>query len=313
MFELSTPEITILHGVTFLAISSMVLLIYMLAPKSQDRLALRLQKLQTKEEAAPASKPIAQLAKSLLPSLGNPFIPKDEEERTKLQTRLIYAGLYGRQALVIYLGVKMLLTVGPLVFGLLVGLSGLIPIVYGLIFGAFLGIFGIIVPSFWLDRQKAKRQMAFRRALPDTLDVLVICLEGGLSLPSAVRRVSSELRTAHPGLALELLIVQREVQLGRTTGEALRNFGERCGLQEVRSLASVINQAERFGAGLVKVLRTHAGTLRGRRLHFAEEMAQKAAIKILFPTLLFIFPGIFLIILGPAAIQLVETFSNMMK
>ena len=313
MYEFNLPEFTILHAVTFLAITSMVLLIYMLLPKAQDRLDSRLQKLQGKEDTAPAAKSITQVAKTLLPTLGNPFIPKDDEERTKLQTRLIHAGLYGRQALVIYLGAKMLLTFGPVVIGFLIGISGLVSVVHGLIFGAFFAIFGMIVPSFWLDRQKAGRQMAFRRALPDALDVLVICLEGGLSLSSAIRRVSSELRTAHPSLALELLIVQREVQLGRTTGEALRNFGERCDLEEARGLASVINQSERFGASLVKVLRIHAETLRGKRLQFAEEMAQKAAVKILFPTLVFIFPGIFLIILGPAVIQLAETFSKMQK
>jgi tight adherence protein C len=142
------------------------------------------------------------------------------------------------------------------------------------------------------------------------MDVLVICLEGGLSLPGAVLRVANELGTAHPDLAMELIIVQREVQMGRTTGDALRQFAERCDLEEIRNLAAVINQSERFGASLIKALRIHAETLRGKRLQYAEEMAHKAAIKILFPTLLCIFPGIFLIILGPAAFQLAETFSR---
>src|SRR5262245_21771008 len=97
------------------------------------------------------------------------------------------AGLYGRQAMVVFLGTKMLLTVAPALLGLVLGLSGLVPTAYGVIFGAFCGVFGLIAPSFWLDRRKAARQTAFRRALPDAMDVLVICLEGGLSLPGAIR------------------------------------------------------------------------------------------------------------------------------
>jgi tight adherence protein C len=307
-------EFEAVHWLTFLAISSFVLLAYLLMQGQKDRLDARLERLSHKEETAAApvksSQSMGDMAMSVLPTMGAALMPSNEEQRTQLQTRLIHAGLYSRTALVVYLGVKLMLTVGPAMLGILAGLVGIIPIFHGLVFGMILGIAGLIGPSFWLDRRKSQRQMAFRRALPDAMDVLVICLEGGLSLPGAIRRVANELRTAHPGLAMELIIVQREVQMGRTTGESLRQFAERCDLEEIRSLASVINQSERFGASLVKALRVHAETLRGKRLQFAEEMAQKAAIKILFPTLLCIFPGIFLIILGPAAIQLAETFSR---
>jgi tight adherence protein C len=261
----------------------------------------------------PDPDPFAEFAQSALPKMGASLLPKDEGERTQLQTRLIHAGLYGRQALLIFLGVKFLLMVGPTTAGFVLGLLGIVPMLHGLIVGAMLGVLGMIGPSFWLDNRKANRQIAFRRALPDALDVLVICLEGGLSLTGALRRVATELKTAHPLLAGELRIAQREVQLGRATGEALRQFGERTDLDEVRSLASVVIQAERFGASLVNALRVHAETLRENRLHRAEEMAQKAAIKILFPTLLFIFPGIFLVILGPGVIQIMEAFSQMSR
>jgi tight adherence protein C len=245
--------------------------------------------------------------------MGVPLIPSNEEERTKLRTRLIQAGLYSNQAMVVFLGVKMLLMVTPAMLGLAAGLSGLIPISHGLIFGAFCGIFGMIAPSFWLDRKKAERQGIFRRSIPDALDLMVICLEGGLSLPGALRRVAGELRTAHPLLATELLIVQREIQLGRSAGEALDQLGERSDLEEIRGLASVIIQAERYGASVVKALRVHADTLRSKRLMYAEEMAQKAGTKILIPTLLFIFPAIFVVVLGPAAIQLMEMLGDFNK
>jgi len=170
---------------------------------------------------------------------------------------------------------------------------------------------GMIGPSFWLDRRKKRRQTAFRRALPDALDVLVICLEGGISLTGAIRRVAGELRTAHPLLASELNIVQREVQLGLSSGQALRGFADRCDLEEIRSLASVIIQTERFGASLVKALRVHAETLRIKRLQRAEELAQMAATKVLIPTVLFILPGLFVVILAPAAIQIMAAFDGM--
>lgn len=306
MFEFDT-----LHLVTFLGISSLILLVFLLTSNKRDRLDSRLDKLAGKKETTPPAETILQYILTAFQKVGAVFIPNDAEQRTQLQARLTHAGYYGRQALVLYMGVKILLTVGPAVIGLVLGLLGVIPLSYGVIFGTMAGVAGMIGPSFFLDNRKAARQMAFRRALPDAMDVLVICLEGGVSLPAAVRRVAAELRTAHPSLAWELMIVQREMQLGRTTGEAMRQFAERCDLEEIRNLASVINQSERFGASLVKTLRVHADSLREKRLQHAEEMAQKAAIKILFPTILCIFPGIFLVVLGPAVMQLSESFSRL--
>jgi tight adherence protein C len=296
----------------FLMASSLVLLISLLVGGSRSRLDDRLGELSGKEAPREADS-VKQLARTALPKMGAKLVPEDEESRTRLQARLVQAGYYSRQAMVLFLGVKMLMMVAPVVLGLVAGALGLCQVTNGLVFGAILGMSGMIGPSFWLDRRKKVRQASFRRALPDALDVLVICLEGGLSLPGALRRVTSELRTAHPLLALELNIVQREVQLGRSTGEALRQFADRTDLEEIRSLASVIIQAERFGASLVKALRVHAETLRVKRLQYAEEMAQKAATKILFPTILCIFPCSFVVIVGPAAIQVVALFNNLIK
>jgi tight adherence protein C len=176
--------------------------------------------------------------------------------------------------------------------------------------GACLGILGMVGPSMWLDSQKSKRQTQFRRALPDALDVLIICLEGGLSLTGALKRVSSELRTAHPALAGELNIVQREIQLGRLPGESLQQMGIRTDLEEVRSLASVVSQAERYGASLVRSLRVHADTLRLKRQQYAEAMAAKAGVKILFPTIFCIFPALFVVVLGPAVFRVMNVFGK---
>ena len=294
----------------FMMVSSLVLLVSLLVGGRRTRLNSRLRDLSGQGGLATDTITLGKIASTTLPRMGAPFIPADEEDRTRLQTRLIHAGLYRRQAMVVFLGVKTLLMIAPALLGMAVSMVGLVPMQQGLVFGACLGIGGLIGPSFWLDYMKRARQSNFRRALPDAMDILVICLEGGLSLPAALKRVSSELKMVHPALAAELGIVQREIQLGRTSGEALRKMGERSDLEEVRSLASVILQSERLGASLVKSLRVHADTLRVKRQQRAEELAQTAATKMLFPTVLFILPAMFVVILGPAVIHIAQVLGR---
>jgi tight adherence protein C len=140
--------------------------------------------------------------------------------------------------------------------------------------------------------------------LPDALDVIVVCLEAGLSISGALSRVARELGSAHPLLAQELGIVEREIQMGRSTGDAMRQLAVRFDLEELRSLAAVIKQSEQFGTSVVKAFNVYAESIRVQRHQRAEELARKAAIKILFPTVLCIFPGIFIVLLGPAAIRI---------
>jgi tight adherence protein C len=307
-----TPE-GMITLVVFLMVSSGVLLVSTLVSGRKSRLDTRLDDLTGRGDSYLPPDTVAQFARTTLPRMGTALVPTDEDERTLLKSRLIHAGFYGRQAMPIFLGAKMLLMVGPALVGLAAGLLGLLPVRYGVIGGGCLGVLGMIGPSFWLDKRKAERQSRFRRALPDALDVLVICLEGGLSLAGSLKRISGELRTAHPVLAVELNIVQREIQLGRSPGDAMQQMGVRTDLEEVRSLASVITQSEKFGASLVKSLRVHADTLRLKRQQRAEELAAKAATLVLFPTVLFIFPAIFIVILGPAAFQIMETLAKMKK
>jgi tight adherence protein C len=302
-----------LPWLTFAMVSSLALIVALLWTGRRGRLDARLTELSGKSGSLPEIDSVAELARQALPHVGAPLMPRDQQERTRLQARLVQAGLYSRQSLVVFLGVKMLLMAVPVIGGLVAAMLGFVELRLGLVIGGLLGILGLIGPSFWLDRRKAARQSSLRRALPDALDVLVICLEGGLSLFGAFRRMAGELGTAHPLLAAELTIVEREIQMGRSTGEALRAFGERADLEEIRRLASVITQSERFGASLVKTLRLHAETLRLRRMQYAEELAQKAAVRILFPTLLFIFPGLFIILLGPGLIQLLDAFAELKR
>jgi tight adherence protein C len=293
----------------FVMATSLSLLAATLVGTRRTRLDVRLGDLSGTGRPLPKQDPVEQLARTTLPKLGAPLVPDDEDERTWLQTRLFHAGFYGREAMLVFLGVKILLMTAPAIVGFFGGLAGVWPLAHGVLAGSVLGTAGMVLPSFWLDRTKANRQTSLRRALPDALDIIVICLEGGLSLSGALRHVAEDLRTAHPLLADELNIVQRGVQLGLTPGESLKYLGERTDLEEINSLASVIIQVDRLGASLVKTLRVHADTLRLKRRQRAEELAQKAGTKILFPTILFIFPALFVVILAPGMIQIF----NMLK
>jgi tight adherence protein C len=181
----------------------------------------------------------------------------------------------------------------------------------GILLGFLVGVLGNMIPVLWLGHLKRRRQKNIRRAVPDALDVIVICLEGGVSLNGSFQRVAEELKQAHPLLSSEMAIVLREIQLGRSTGEAMRNFADRFDAEELRSLAAVIIQAERFGASIVEALRVHADDLRLRRHQYAEAEAQKAPVKLVFPTVLFIFPALYIVLMGPAGVQLMEMFRKL--
>ena len=310
-------EVWFIVLVAFVMAASLAGVVGLLVESRNRRLKLRLQTLASGmpgEAAAP--KPADTVRKAVataLPKMGEQLMPKKEEQRTELKTRLLHAGLYQPQAMLVFLGAKLLLLIAPAILGLAGGILGLFPIRYGLIFGGCASVLGMIGPSFWLDRRKGYRQRMLRRALPDATDLIVICMEGGLSLSGALRRVAGELCMAHPTLSDELNIVQRELQLGQPLADALTAFANRSDLAELHTLSAVVKSAEQYGSSIVKSLQNYSEALRLQRQQQAEEMAQRSATKVLFPTLLFIFPSILIIILGPAAIQIAEVIKNMRK
>ncbi len=274
------------------------------------KLEARIDSLAGKDRGGEKAETVAQMARSALPKMGKIIVPEDEAERTKLRARLVHAGLYHRQAMHIFLGVKLFLLGLATVAGIGLTTTKVLPMGKALPISMVLFVVGMIGPSFWLDKRKKARQTTLRRSLPDALDVLIICQEGGLSLQAGIKRVADELRSAHPILGAELKIVDREIQLGKSPGEALQHFAQRTDLEEALSLSSVIGQSERFGASLVKSLRTHSEALRINRKQKAEEKAQKASTMILIPTLLFIFPALFVILLAPAVYQVLKMFAE---
>lgn len=235
---------------------------------------------------------------------------KNRNAPVTLQQRIVRAGIYRKGGMRTFHLVRTLLTLSLLFSGVLVYLLTTLPWELAIGAGACGGVAGYLAPSFWLDHRLRKRQIQTRRALPDALDLITVCLQGGLSLPASLSRVARELGPAHPMLATELSIVERETQMGRDTGGAMFQMAQRFNLEELRSLSSVISQTEKYGGTIATALKDYSESLRIRRRQRAEEMAQKAAVKLLFPTLLCIFPGIFVVVLGPTAIRMYEVMSG---
>ncbi|CAN5884743.1 type II secretion system F family protein [soil metagenome] len=233
--------------------------------------------------------------------------PKDEASIGKIRATLINAGFRQQSALQIFMTLKLI--------GLLIGLGIAIPPVLMQIglttkgFGIILmvGAFGYILPGFVVERIKKKRQEAIFLGLPDALDLMVVCVEAGLGFDAAMRRVTVELASAFTVLCEELNIYNFQVQMGRPRKEVLRDLGLRTGVDDVRTLAAVIIQAERFGSSIGSALRVQSDAMRTRRRQLAEERAAKTAVKIMIPLILFIFPGVFVVLVGPAGIKIAET------
>lgn len=225
-------------------------------------------------------------------------------EKVALRDRLVHAGFYREGFLPTLKLIRVALLGLILLAGYLLSLTGAVTFRTGMTVGLLGSGFAALAPGFFLDFLKARRQLAMRRALPDALDVIIVALEGGLPVAASFRRVATELAGVHPLLAVELTIVQREVQMGRNLGDAMQNLAARFDLDDLRSMARVIQQSERYGSSVTRAFRIFADSLRTSRVHQAEEMARKASVKLMFPTVVFIFPVLFVVILAPAVIQL---------
>lgn len=174
-------------------------------------------------------------------------------------------------------------------------------------------LLGFLGPEIGLNFLVRRRQQALRLALPDALDLLVICVEAGLGLDQSLLFIGQELRLAHPELCEEFDLVNAEVHVGKTRTEALRSLATRTGVEDIKALVATLIQTDRFGTSVAQSLRVHSDDLRTRRRQRAEEMAAKTVVKMVFPLVFFIFPALFVVILGPAVISLVQGFGQLQK
>ena len=235
-------------------------------------------------------------------------LPKSQAEVSVIEQRLIRAGYRNDTAIKVFYGTKVIMPILLCVVAAVSGLAEMSPFfVYGLAL-----VLGFLGPDFWLGRMIKTRQGKIRRGLPDVLDLLIICIEAGLSLDQASARTSQELIKAQPELCDELGLVVLEQRAGRPRAEAWKHLAERTDVDVVRNLVSMLVQSEQFGTSIAKTLRTHSDTLRTKRVQAVEEAAAKTTIKLVFPLVLFIFPALFLVTLGPAAIMMSDSFKDLL-
>jgi tight adherence protein C len=236
-------------------------------------------------------------------------MPRSEKEVSVIKQRLIRAGFRDQAAVKMFYGSKV---VTPLLLGLVAFATGLAHVAPFFVYLVALGG-GFLAPDFWLGKRIQKRQKRIQRGLPDALDLLVICMEAGLSLDQATARTASELDKSHPDLCDELSVVVLEQRAGRARSEAWKALADRTAVEPLRNLVSMLVQTEQFGTSIAKMLRVHADTLRTQRVQMVEEMAAKTSVKLVFPLVLFVFPALFLVTLGPAVIVMMESFSKLTK
>ncbi len=258
----------------------------------------------------------AALLRSIAPSQGSrierlakPFaniLPRSTEDVSTLKKRLDAAGYREKSSQGIFYSAKVLVPCGLCLLVTVTQLYSYNPFfIY-----ALAGGLGFLAPDFWLGNRISARQTELRLGLPEALDLIVICVEAGLSMDKATMRAAEELRISQPAIADELNLVYLEQRAGRPRSEAWKHFGERTRVDSIRSLASILIQADRFGSSIGKTLRTYSETLRTKRRQDAEELAAKTPVKLVFPLVLFIFPSLFVVTLGPSVITMIEGFAK---
>jgi len=228
-------------------------------------------------------------------------IPRSPKELGSVRLRLVQAGYRREEALPVFYGLRML--VATSCFFLFATPIFVRP---NLTFGLIMAAIGYVLPAMILARMVKKRQHRIRLSLADALDLLVVSVEAGLGLDQALLRVSQELDFAYPEFSTELKLINLELRAGKSRSEALRNLGDRTGVEDVSALATMLIQTDKFGTSVAQSLRVHSETLRTKRRQRAEEAAAKTGVKMVFPLVLCIFPAIWIVTIGPAAIQFMQ-------
>jgi tight adherence protein C len=295
----------VIAGLIAITVGLLVMVVAQLVPARPASIGRRLQELETVGAGGYATiqrrrrQSSREKWEGALKVLGE-RVSRGEAERNQARSRVTQAGYMSDSAPAIFWGTRIAL---PMI--LLAAALTLVPFAgtMGVLIAVSAATFGWLAPSFYLDHRIRKRQAQLRRALPDSLDLLVVAVEAGLGLNQAMVRVAAEARHVSPAMAEELTLVNLEIRAGRSREDALRGLGDRTGVDDLRSLAAMLIQTDRFGTSVTQALRVHSDTMRVQRRQRAEEQAAKTTVKILFPLLLCIFPALFIVIIGPAAIN----------
>jgi len=305
----------------FLAAMLLVLAAYSLVSTQRGQMvAERLARLRTpagpglesgaggRAEDAGASErdPIDVLVTRVLQPLGRTFGQATQSTSGSLRRKLVMAGYFSDKAVLSYTGIRILLAAALPTLSILVMSQVQAPVLRLVFLLPILALVGFVAPSLILSSRVSKRQLAVRNGLADALDLMVSCVEAGLSLNAALARVALELRLVHPELAREFELTGLELRTGKPREDALRNLGQRSGVKDLKSFTAMLIQTDKFGTSIARALRVFSDTLRTKRRQRAEEAAAQTTIKLVFPLVFFIFPTILLVLLGPGAIQVME-------
>ena len=250
--------------------------------------------------------PAARVAVPHQAGRARPLLFKSSKDMERLRVRFARAGYVWR-------GAPALLSVCEIVAPVLLAASAWLLLGNtpgGWISSALGALAGYIGPGLWLDWQVEKRKGRIRDGLPDAMDLLVVCLEAGSSIDQAIIKAQSEMEIVYPDLASELHTIVIETRAGKARVEAFRGFADRTKLEEARALVSMLVQTDRFGTSVAQALRAHAQTARIARRQLAEERAGKLAVKLVFPLVVFLFPALYVVLLGPAVIQYLRMFTR---
>ncbi len=279
------------------------------APSNSSRAADRLAELsepRTRRGDKQRDSSMSRLMQKASPRLAAPLQPKTEEEVGKLKQKLQHAGFRSETAPSVFLGMKFLC----LVIGFL-GTGGTMAILKGLTQQSGMITIAVAGVMFYLPDVvvyfcKKSRQNQIFFGMPDALDLMVVCVEAGLGLDQAMRKVSEEMTKSYAVLAEEFSLCNLHLQMGRARNDVLHDLGQRTGVDDLKSLAAILIQADKFGSSVAQALRVQSDSMRTRRSQLAEEKAAKTAVKLIFPLVIFIFPAIFVVLVGPAAITMIN-------
>jgi tight adherence protein C len=252
------------------------------------------------------SEGMTKLLEKASPGLSKALQPKSEADVSKLKLKLSYAGFRGETASSVFLLCKAIC----LFLGFFVG-GGSLWFTKGATTETLMYTVGAACVAFYVPDVvvwffKKSRQDAIFFGLPDALDLMVVCVEAGLGLDQAMRKVSDEMKKTYAIISEEFALCNLQLQMGRSRNEVLHELGARTGVDDLKALAAILIQADKFGSSVAQALRVQSDSMRTRRRQMAEEKAAKTAVKLIFPLVLFIFPAIFIVLVGPAAITMIN-------
>jgi len=288
---------------------------YLSKRKKKRELAGKIRKAEQEKEAGqrlnstpPGRNKLVIWLSQIMSSFGKRAAPKKHTDFLRMRIRFLRAGIRHQNAPAIFWSARVLfalflpfcvwlvpsVAIKLLSFRLTIGLC------------VYFAILGFYLPVIWLRIKTARRREKLERGFPDALDLLVVCVEAGMGMDAAINRVAREIRLSNKELSEELKLMGLELRAGKSRRDALKNLANRTNLEDVNSLATLLIQTDRFGGSIAQALRVYSDTFRTRRYQKAEEKAAKIPVKLVFPLVLFIFPSLFVVLAGPAAVQLYQ-------